>query len=407
MLTKYDKVIFFIIIALPLVDIITTFTVHLPLSFGAIIRTGFMFFLFVYLWRYYRNKHRLHFLFIASFFTVLLTFVVNFFMKRPFLLFEEIQFTFKTTYYVMMIFTAFTIISERKVQLATILRATGIASLIIGVSYWIAIITKTNISSYTYIKTGYSGWFFSANELSVIVLILLTLAIVQFHLQSSWHAILTYSIILSMTPMIGTKTAFYGGIIIAFSYLIFLLFSWKQKMKLALITSTVLFIILLPLTPAIKNETAIKDSASFTEQMIQEEKVKQMLSSRDIYLAQTKQDYAAASFIRKLVGLGYAGDYNEEPKTIEMDFYELFFSYGIIGFVLLLAPLLLLSKKILTFRFSITYLLLLLTCALCVGIAFVAGHVLFAPAVMSYVALLSIVTGLISKERSAIIRGIN
>ena len=75
-------------------------------------------------------------------------------------------------------------------------------------------------------------------------------------------------------------------------------------------------------------------------------------------------------------------------ELIEMDFHDLFFAFGIVGFLIYLIPFLyfgiklLLSiitnfKKILTVK----YMLLASTVVLSLGICFMSGHVLTAPSV--------------------------
>ena len=135
-----------------------------------------------------------------------------------------------------------------------------------------------------------------------------------------------------------------------------------------------------------------------TEQTEQDIKFQQMMSSRDIYLEDIKADYVQAIPIRKLIGLGYAGDYEKNPKMIEMDFFDLFFSYGIIGTLIMLLSVPILLNRLLAYRHTITYLVSLLALGLIGGISFVAGHVMFAPAVMTYVAILAIVIGLEARK---------
>lgn len=318
-------------------------------------------------------------------------------LKQPFYITEEIQFVVKTAYFVMMIFSVLVILEKRLVKKDVILQGTAIASIIVGASYWAAILTKTDITSYTYVKAGYSGWFYSANELSVIVIILLTLAIIHFHASRSALSLVAFGFILSMTPMIGTKTAFYGAIIIILSYLGLIIFMKQIKQNLPLLAVTVFSIFFLPLTPYMTNMTSVDSPVEKTKSTEQEMK-QQLMSSRDIYLGEKKADYFQAPFIRKLFGLGYAGDYQKSPKMIEMDFFDLFFSYGVVGTFIILLPFPVLLNKLLVYRFTIPYFLLLLTIALIGGIAFVAGHVMFAPAVMTYVAILVIMIGLEARE---------
>ena len=398
-MTKTEKIIFSLIVLLPIIDMITSFTVNLPLSLGALLRTGFMFFLFFYMIIYLQKESFILLsVFLLSFISIAMTLIINFMLKRPFMLTDEIQFGVKTGYYIIMIFTALFIVDRRLINKGTVLHASSIAAIIMGISYWIAIITKTDIPSYTYIKAGYSGWFYSANELSVIIIILLTLTIIYFHEKRTFLPLIAFSFILSMIPMIGTKTAFYGAIIIIISFFALSIFTKQIKQNLPLLAVTIVGILFLPLTPYMTNNKVTESPIEKTEKTEQDIKFQQMMSSRDIYLEDIKADYLQATPIRKLVGLGYAGDYEKNPKMIEMDFFDLFFSYGIIGTFIILLSLPILLNRLLAYRRTITYLVSLLALGLIGGISFVAGHVMFAPAVMTYVAILAIVIGLEARK---------
>ena len=86
--------------------------------------------------------------------------------------------------------------------------------------------------------------------------------------------------------------------------------------------------------------------------------------------------------------MGYAGNYTDKIKLIEMDFHDLFFAFGIVGFLIYLIPLLyfgikLFIRMITNFKkiMKVKYMLLASTLVLSLGIGFMSGHVLTAPAV--------------------------
>ena len=86
--------------------------------------------------------------------------------------------------------------------------------------------------------------------------------------------------------------------------------------------------------------------------------------------------------------MGYAGNYTDKIKLIEMDFHDLFFAFGIVGFLIYLIPLLyfgitLFIRMITNFKkiMTVKYMLLASTLILSLGIGFMSGHVLTAPAV--------------------------
>src|SRR5699024_7025515 len=93
---------------------------------------------------------------------------------------------------------------------------------------------------------------------------------------------------------------------------------------------------------------------------------------------------------RQLVGLGYGGNYEVAPKLIEMDFFDLLFSYGYIGFFILIIPFIRVIYQSFSVENGIIKFTLQLTIFLILGISFLAGHVLFAPSVMTYFSLLLI-----------------
>lgn len=118
-------------------------------------------------------------------------------------------------------------------------------------------------------------------------------------------------------------------------------------------------------------------------------------SDRDKYLKVYKQYYKDAPLSQKLFGMGYAGNYTTKIKLIEMDFYDLFFAFGIVGFLMYLLPILYFGIKIFiriitNFKklFSTKHMLLASTLVLSLGIAFMSGHVLTAPAVSIFFAVI-------------------
>lgn len=395
---KRNQVLFYIIILLPVIDMLTAFTQTAPVSVGILFRMAVMAGLFFYLIRYFRSKHPLYLLFFGLAFAAIgITFLLQWAIKEPFYVMEEIQFAFKTAYYVTMLFTVLALVREN-IQRTVLLRATTIAALLVGTSYWLAFLTKTNISSYAYLKTGYAGWFFSANELSVIVLLLLGFTLTNLAQTKQFPAWLAVVLLVSMLPMIGTKTAFYGGTLLLVLYIAYVLLGGKrQKTDVALLTAALLYTMLLPWTPIMANSTSLYDETEAMEKTAEAAEQTGLLSSRDVYLTKTKQDFTEAPMSQKVFGMGYGGNYKKAAKTIEMDFYDLFFSYGFIGSFFLLLPLLFVMKTVYTFSVQFRYILPVVTLALCTGIAFVAGHVLFAPAVMSYIALLAIYAGMEGK----------
>ncbi|WP_213397348.1 O-antigen ligase family protein [Virgibacillus pantothenticus] len=401
-----NKFILVFIVIQPIMDILTTFTLSFPISVGSLLRTLFMSVLFITLFICFshKNKKKNFTLMIMAFSGVLVSFIINLLLKSHFNWIWELNFYLKVSYFLVIIFAVLYVNERNCVSTRTLYTATTITSYIVGCTYWMAVLTNTSINSYRYDTSGYSGWFFSANELSAITLILfgvMSIQLIQKKQLAHWFA---YIIILSMLPMIGTKTAFIGGLVLISITIAYIL--WKLRLKIwrdwhaiAFIMIIFLFACFIPYT-SIGNNSPPENHVSPTQNELKanselealstyELLSQKILSSRDIYFAEIKKDYLHAHILRKIFGLGYAGDYQNEPKLIEMDFFDLFFSLGIIGSLFAMLPLIFLVKHLIFKKpyFEIKYLLLFTIVGLSVGIAFLAGHVLFAPSAMTYLSI--------------------
>jgi len=406
-MNKRNRVIFIIIIIQPVLDLMTALGGESPVSFGALAKSLLMLFLWLYVVHYLWTKQRkLLWLFISTYLAILLMLIVNIVLKNHYDLFAEINFAFKTSYYLTMLYTAISRIDSKVLNKRLIDQAVTINSIIIGVSYWLAIITGTSIESYAYEGVGYAGWFFSANELSVIIILLLGILLARFQEGPALSTWVAFLLLVSMLPMIGTKTAFIGGVLLLIIYTLYLLGKYRLRMlqnknSILFIGVVIIFFCLLPVTPIMSNtapaETKQIQETTEPQTMDVSPLIQKILSSRHLYLQETKDDFMEADILRKAFGLGYAGDYEQEPKIIEMDFFDLFFSYGIIGAILLLLPLVYVTVKVFPLKLTMAKIILLFTLSLCFGVAFLAGHVLFAPAVMTYVAITYIALGLENK----------
>lgn len=114
-------------------------------------------------------------------------------------------------------------------------------------------------------------------------------------------------------------------------------------------------------------------------------------SGRTVYLAQYKTFFKEANLSQKAFGMGYGGNYKDQPKTIEMDFYDIFYQFGFIGAFVLLLPLLYYVFNLIKVMWAnkkmilqLKYILILASLAIALGIAYIAGHILTAPAVSIY-----------------------
>ena len=295
----------------------------------------------------------------------------------------------------------------------------------------IAMQTGTDFPSYPHSKIGSRGWFFAGNDLSALFAIMFPIVVLYSIYKTTSFSKIYYWIptILAMyaSIMVGTKVG-YGAIVLTlgvalfFSFIEYIINRKKEKKGFTYLVNTIVaavvlggLIVLTPHTPIAKN-MGIHMQIYEYKKSVQEEKdrkegkvikedpedakkhakgeltdseVKSLIySDRDKFLKTYKQYYKDAPLSQKLFGMGYAGNYTDKIKLIEMDFHDLFFAFGIVGFLIYLIPLLyfgitLFTRMITNFKkiMTVKYMLLASTLILSLGIGFMSGHVLTAPAV--------------------------
>ncbi len=385
----------------PIIDITTGFQARYMNGFltpGALIRTLLLVFVLPYIWNQLRSQRWFMFVLVAALTTIVLTSGLSFMTKDPFYAKQEAVFYMKVAYFVVAVIFMFIYVQKPLLPHRQTARAIIASSYMIGGSYAIALATKTGFPSYPHGEIGFSGWFFSANELSVIPILLFASALTIARQHQTASAYGTLFLLAGMGMLIGTKTAYLGLAALLLVHVIDLIITHRREIFLKkhvwiTVVLCLLFFGALPFIPmtanSIQNHTSLTDTTRpLMEQRLNDHTspASNLLSSRQHYLHDTMLDFKHAPLIRKLFGLGYAGDYSRDAKMIEMDFIELFFSFGYIGTIFLLTPFaLLISWILLKGSFHRKQWALLTGFALTIGIAAVAGHVLFAPSVMSYV----------------------
>lgn len=443
LIEKYELFLIFFLGIQPLIDVLTTFSMSLNINitFGILIRFFVLFLslLYIFIKSLQTRKKYLVIYFLLLFFVLAIGLFNNHRVKPIFSIGEEVKFLAKVVYlYIMLVAYSLSFDSlKNKFKLEPkLLRYFLISSLIIGIVMIVSIATSTSLSSYDYSKVGYTGWFYAGNEIGAILAISFPL-ILLFSIKNTssildlYKWIPTVIMIYSMLA-VGTKVGYGAAIVALFIALLMQSFELflsrgteKYKTNLLrniIITITIVTLIgITPFTPIYKNTfTHLKllgielpsETNSFDENQkddtqsqvkdkkhnnksnaINEKQVENLiLSSRDIFLAKEKDDFKKSPISQKLLGMGYAGNYTNQPKIIEMDFYDLFYSLGILGTIVILFPLLFAMIKVLflvlsKFKlvFNLKYSLYMTSLLLAFGIAFTAGHVLTAPAVSIYI----------------------
>ncbi len=265
-------------------------------------------------------------------------------------------------------------------------------------------ITHTSFEGYFEGKIGNIGWFYATNEISAILCILMPFVFSYLiHSQEKLIIKIPYFVMMLYALLaLGTKMTVLIFGILFLSYLLGYVkkcYQEKKKKELSLlsimtITGLILTALLLPKTSFfynIKIHLDFLDIHNISDVLKNDRFVNHFIfSERLTFLKNTHKNYQKAPWSEKLFGIGYIENYNQSDqneKTIEMDYFDIFYRTGIIGSALVIFPFLQKIKK--KKKDNHTY-------GICIAlfIAGVAGHVLTSPAVSIY-----LVTLLLNKNK--------
>ncbi|MED0938781.1 hypothetical protein COE20_05290 [Bacillus cereus] len=418
----------------PILDLLTSFSIyvlHMSATVGIVVRFAFMLLALGYLLLHHKQQGAKKYILYLCLFGIVLAIglVNNLMVKSPVSFGEEVKFILKSVYPIVLLFGYIIALKELKnneYAFHKIITYFLYATLILSISIIAAMATGTDFPSYPNSKIGSRGWFFAGNDLSSIFAIMFPIVVLySVHKTTSFSkAYYWIPTVLAMyaSIMIGTKVG-YGAIVITLGIALFFLFieymihRKKEGKGFTYLVNTIVaavvlggLLVLTPQTPIAKNMTihlqiyeykkSVQEEKDRKEgKVITEEEHKEgeltdsemkslIYSDRDKFLKVYKQYYKDAPLSQKLFGMGYAGNYTTKMKLVEMDFHDLFFAFGIVGFLMYLLPLLYFGIKIFirlitNFKklFSVKHMLLASTLVLSLGIGFMSGHVLTAPAV--------------------------
>lgn len=418
----------------PILDLLTSFSIyvlHMSATVGIVVRFAFMLLALGYLLLHHKQQGAKKYILYLCLFGIVLAIglVNNLMIKSPVSFGEEVKFIMKSVYPIVLLFGYIIALKELKnneFAFHKIITYFLYATLILSISIITAMATGTDFPSYPNSKIGSRGWFFAGNDLSSIFAIMFPIVVLySVHKTTSFSKVYYWiPTVLAMyaSIMIGAKVG-YGAIVITLGIALFFLFieymmhRKKEGKGFTYLVNTIVaavvlggLLVLTPQTPIAKNmsihlqiyeyKKSVQDEKDRKEgKVVKEEEHKQgeltdsemkslIYSDRDKFLKVYKQYYKEAPLSQKLFGMGYAGNYTTKMKLVEMDFHDLFFAFGIVGFLMYLLPLLYFGIKIFirlitNFKklFSVKHMLLASTLVLSLGIGFMSGHVLTAPAV--------------------------
>lgn len=411
------KLVYFIFLLLPFIDltssIMTRFT-DISMSVGAILKGLLLIFLVIYTLFFTKSKYKK----VSIIYIILaIIFSLAYLLTKPIfwnfgVIFNEINYLVKFLFFPISFFAFLCIFDDigfdkksvEKLMLYTIIAYSALLIL--------PILTGTSFNTYENGLYGMVGWFYAANEISTILVLLFPFS---YLLISNKRKYLFLGIlpILLVISYVGTKVTLFGLIISGFIVLVISYLHNKKILKNPFISCLLIFIVILIInfgSYTIKNFFTVLDTPSATEEIYEcvgcEDlpgdslltKIKKyglrLLSQRNYFLKNTNEIYVE-NFNNETFLLGLGFNDNEEinndnvTKLIEMDILDIFYHLGVIAVILFLIPFLFLLYLLIKDKFKLTkervfYILMIL---MSLGISTIAGHVYMAPAVSIYVVI--------------------
>lgn len=414
--TKLEKltpniVIIFLYIQ-PFLDILAAFLIKNNISnfITSGIRILFMLYMLIYITitNYKEKKKTITYLSLLVLCIIVHTFGM-FHYKGPDILITEIKTTI-STYYSIFLLISFSVLYRENTLKKIHLRNIFYMYLILT---FIPNILGIGFDSYWHSKLGSAGWFYSANVLGSILIILLPMVISEIKKLKPIYIIVTIIMIIYVIFSIGTKTPVLGLILlIGLNLILFIYKMIKQKeKKKIIITSITLFImlitgiIIIPKTSFYKNleihlNYIIKEqnykitSIEFLDNFIFSERLSMEKDARKIY---TK-----SPLLEKIFGIGYVENYNtskEREKIIEIDYFDILYREGIVGFILYFIPIIyIIIKTLKNIKITQENINIIGVSSLIVFLAFFQGHIFITPAISIFVALILVINSMNKEE---------
>ena len=373
------------------IDILTNLTIGLSLSIGMILRGLLLLYLAVGILYKYRSKENIV--------TLLILGVVSSSYLIYHQTFKSLVYLFKYNFVLIAFLYLYNLYKNEDKKINR--NILTISLLLYSFSIIIAWLTKTALNSYAVAKVGTVGWFNSANEISAIISIVL--AYIFVNLQKRINLIEIFAIIVAIfaTILIGTRLPLIVALL-CILYIFIKKLIKDIKNKNINYTNLILFIIFLVVfgfkfkdTPLwknfiihikylnISNPFDIFKSFKLFDHFV--------FNRRLTFLLNLNNKMLSSSIMNKLFGLTYI------KKTVEMDLFDVFYTYGVVGFIIFVLTFINIFKKA-TNRHDIHYLPLVII----IFTAFLSGHVLLSPNVI-LITLVIIMNTIYKKQRKKVL----
>ena len=379
------KIITLFLILGPFFDLTTSLLINvfkINFNFIIIVKLSFLFIILYYSIFISKNKYKkyklLYYLFI---FMYLLISIVYAYLNKDFI--YEISNIFRYFFFPIALVSLYILYLDNKKISFKILSIVFLEYLLL---IFIPIITKTGFNSYAYSKVGSIGWFNSTNEIGGIFTILLPFFLKELiNKKNIILNIIFFIIIIFVSFSMGSKVPVITTLLTYLLFIILYLKNNKEKIKLLVLPFILLISLSIYLIPKTNFYQNIKIHLDFleiknVEDLLTIKNIDHFIfSSRLKFLNETRTNFNNSDLYNHIMGIGYIENYGTDDvniKTIEMDYFDILYRNGYVGFILYFIPVIYILYKIkMNKKLEIYSLVLSLILAL------FQGHILVSPSV--------------------------
>ncbi len=394
---------YFILLS-PFIDLITSqaaYKSESTLTLGMIVRFGFLAIMLLYLIFKNKSKYKKKSIIYIS---ILITFgIINltnsYFLKGSSVMIEEIKYMIKAFYFPIMLVISLNYFSDKNTKVND--KVLYITGMVYAFFIFLAFLIEKPFG-FDLLGTGfYPGWFFSANEISAMFGLISPFII--FLTIKNYKKIYMYPLfIMFIVSALLLKTSVPSLGIAISSILLLVIIVIKHivnKEQKIIKKGTIISVILVFLISAFFLTDFIKKDYNFTD--VDNDKIMtHIFSNRNDYNKLVLNKYKSSNIKEKLIGMGYIDIESIDGRrtnNTEIDYTDIFYPYGIVGFIIYFCVFTYLIFKIITYLIinfkktlaSDNLIPFYISICLIIGIAFFAGHTLTAPAVSIYVSILT------------------
>lgn len=393
---NFSKYISIFLLLSPIIDLLIGITRHissLNITVGVIKLLFLVFIVYVYLFVFKKKKLLPIYIIIGIYF---LMYTLGIYLFSSSIIFNVVN-TIKILYFPILLITLYELKDHIKISNMTIFTMIYLYIILI----FIPILFNIGYDSYKITKVGSTGLYNSANEISGLIAISTPIMFIIFkeNRKVILNTILIF-IYLFIISTIGTKTPLLSLIItLLISFIYILIKSIKNSNYKPLVISNIFLILIIiisilviPKTNFYKNINTHINYLNIDEvEDVVDPKITDHLifSQRLTFLKNRIPYYRDSNMYSKLFGTGFTHN-DKVLKTVEIDYFDIYISLGLIGFILVLGIFIyvlyksLKSKKIKTYN-DLMYLTSIL---LIIILSFFTGHILTAPSVSILVVIL-------------------